>query len=256
MGIRLGWALTTAAQPFYLYVMNRTDISERLASLSEPAYARFAASLLPGVDNIMGVRLPALRRLAREIVRGDWRGWLDGPSGGSFEETMLRGMVIGCAPCDDAERYARVAGFVPLIDNWSVCDSFCAGLKFVRRDAESAWRFIEPYIVSPREFEVRFAVVMILSHFVCEERLGAIFATAGRVVHEGYYARMAVAWLLSVCWREFPEAAERYLATAALDEFTLTRTVRKITELRSCSPAAKASLRALVCSRRQAGCNI
>jgi hypothetical protein len=76
------------------------DIKAELVRLAEPEYAVFSRRLLPGTENVLGVRLPLLRRLARRIAKGDWAAYLDTAGDGSFEEVMLQGMVIGaiCAP--------------------------------------------------------------------------------------------------------------------------------------------------------------
>ena len=81
-------------------------LRERLLAQSEPDYRAFASSLLPGVEHVMGVRIPKLRRLAREIARGDWRTYLRTAEELYFEERMLQGLVIGYAPCDAEERLA------------------------------------------------------------------------------------------------------------------------------------------------------
>lgn len=49
-------------------------IKEKLLDLADDKYQKFAAALLPNIDNVLGVRLPLLRKLAREIAKGDWRG--------------------------------------------------------------------------------------------------------------------------------------------------------------------------------------
>ena len=114
-----------------------SELRARLESLADPGYRAFSARLLPVGTPLLGVRLPALRRIARELSRGDWRAYLDGAADGSFEEILLQGMVIGYAEMDMGERQHRTAAFVPKISNWSVCDSFCAGLKAVREDPDS-----------------------------------------------------------------------------------------------------------------------
>ena len=101
------------------------DIKAELVRLAEPEYAVFSRRLLPGTENVLGVRLPLLRRLARRIAKGDWAAYLDTAGDGSFEEVMLQGMVIGAICAPPQEVLARTAAFVPKIDNWSVCDSFC-----------------------------------------------------------------------------------------------------------------------------------
>ena len=138
------------------------DIKAELVRLAEPEYAVFSRRLLPGTENVLGVRLPLLRRLARRIAKGDWAAYLDTAGDGSFEEVMLQGMVIGAICAPPQEVLARTAAFVPKIDNWSVCDSFCSGLKLARTHPEPVWEFLQSYFEDPRPFAVRFAVAVLL----------------------------------------------------------------------------------------------
>ena len=86
-------------------------------------------SLLPGIEHVLGVRLPQLRQIAKEVAQGNWQQYLlEEPY--YFEEIMLQGMVIGAIKVEPKERLQYVAAFVPRINSWSVCDSFCSGLKF------------------------------------------------------------------------------------------------------------------------------
>ena len=89
------------------------DIKAELVRLAEPEYAVFSRRLLPGTENVLGVRLPLLRRLARRIAKGDWAAYLDTAGDGSFEEVMLQGMVIGAICAPPQEVLARTAAFVP-----------------------------------------------------------------------------------------------------------------------------------------------
>ena len=81
--------------------LERSEIRRRLEELAEPGYRDFNCKLLPGVEDMLGVRTPALRRLAREIAKGDWRGYVDqvrtawqqGET--CHEERLLWGMVVG-----------------------------------------------------------------------------------------------------------------------------------------------------------------
>ena len=218
-------------------------LRERLLAQSEPDYRAFASSLLPGVEHVMGVRIPKLRRLAREIARGDWRTYLRTAEELYFEERMLQGLVIGYAPCDAEERLAWTARFVPKIDNWSVCDSFCRRLNPGER--EPMWRFVQPYFRSPEEFGVRFAVVTSLVNFADEEHLEALLARLEEVRHEAYYARMGVAWAVSVCFAKFPERTAAWLADCALDAWTYGRSLRKIVESDRVDVSAKRAVRAM-----------
>ena len=223
----------------------REEIRDQLENMKEESYRLFSAGLLPGVEGILGVRLPLLRRYAAEIVAGkNWREWLEEslrtPEPDEyFEEIMLQGMVVGCATIAAAtpeqawrERASLVRAFVPKIHNWSVCDCFCAGLKSLAGDKESLKEFLLPFVCSEREFDVRFGSVMVMNYFLDSEHLTWAIEYFDAARHPGYYARMGVAWALSSCYVSFPAETMNYLKSGSMERKTLDMTVRKILESR------------------------
>ena len=88
--------------------------------MADTAYRDFQQSLLPGIDRIIGIRLPLLRQIARETARGDWRSYLETAEGLYYEERMLQGLVIGYAKCPPEEKLRYVERFIPKIDNWAM----------------------------------------------------------------------------------------------------------------------------------------
>lgn len=218
-------------------------LQEQLLSLREPQYMKFISALMPGVENVLGIRLPLLRKIAREIVRGDWRTYLANDDDFYFEERMLRGYVIGYAKCEPEEKLAHTADFVPKIDNWAVCDCFCWKLKSAER--KPMWEFIQPYFHAEAEYEVRFAVVMSLGNFVEEEHLEELLAQIDSVRHEAYYVRMAVAWAVSVCFVKFPERTLQWLQNCSLDDWTFNKSLQKILDSYRVDATAKQTVRAM-----------
>lgn len=69
-------------------------IREQLFNLAEPDYQQFSARLLPGIDHILGVRVPILRKIAQRNAKADWRSYLKAADDQYFEEIMLQGMVV------------------------------------------------------------------------------------------------------------------------------------------------------------------
>lgn len=232
--------------------MEKDSIRRQLMDMADVKYRKFASSLIPNIDGgrMLGVRLPALRRLAKAIARGDWREYVRHDDNRYFEETMLQGMVIGYARADADELLEAVAAFVPRIDNWSVCDSFCAGLKFARDHKRRVWDFLQPYLASDREYEIRFGVVMLLNYFVDDEYMDRLFEWFERIRHEGYYVKMAVAWAVSVCFVHDPGRTSAWLERSALDDFTHNMAIRKIIESRRVDTETKNRLRGM---RRKSG---
>lgn len=205
-------------------------IREQLEALAEEKYRIFSSSLLPGCDNILGVRLPLLRKLAKTIAKGDFRGYLASSPADYFEEIMLKGMVIGYAKADAVEKLDLVAAHVPHITNWSLCDSFSTGLVFTRDHKEAVFGFLVPYLRSGREYSIRFAVVMLLTYYIDDEYIDRVIRCLDDVRHDAYYVKMAVAWAVSVCFVKYPDKTKAYLESCSLDDFTFNKSLQKIIE--------------------------
>ena len=206
------------------------DLRDKLFELSDDKFKTFHSRLCPNTDNIIGVRLPLLRQLAKEIAKGDWRNFLSNSKEEYYEEILINGLVIAYAKCDVEERLNYIEIFVPNIDNWAICDSFCNTLKFVNKNKEIMWEFIQPYLKSYNEFEIRFAVVIILNYYITEDYIDLVLKTLDNIKHDGYYVKMAVAWAISMCFVKFEEKTMAYLKDNSLDDFTYNKSLQKICE--------------------------
>ncbi len=248
----------------------REEIRTRLYEMSDADYRRFSASLIPasGRGDMLGIRLPLLRKYAKELSCGDWREELKEPQDLYFEETMLRGMILGYGCRDIEELLFYLEDFIPRVKNWSVCDSVCSGLKLVEKYPERTWEFLQPYLYSGEEFPTRVGLIMILDHFVKlgekekkiprkrmvtmedlhgnEEKspyLEPILNILNREFTEGYYVQMAAAWLLAELFVTYPARTMRALRELKLDTFTRKKAVQKIRESRIPDKEVKAFLK-------------
>ncbi len=219
------------------------NIRQILLDAAEESYRDFSAALIPGVNNMLGVRLPALRKLARQIYKEwDWRSFLaQDPL--YFEEIMLQGMVIGLAVHTFEDFQTLVPPFVPKISNWSVCDSFCSSLHATAAFQEPLFPVLLSYTQALSEFEVRFGVVMLMDYFIEETYLEQVVDALESVCHEGYYVKMAVAWALSVCFAKFPSWTMTALRQRHWDSDTYQKALQKIIESRRVSAEDKAVIR-------------
>jgi 3-methyladenine DNA glycosylase AlkD len=118
---------------------------------------------------------------------------------------------------------------VEKLRNWADCDLACEELrKIVRSEPERFWDFTESYLEEQREIPLRFGIVMLLTHFITEERIETVLERLDTIRHEGYYVKMALAWALSVCFIKFPERTLRYLQNNRLDDETFNKALQKI----------------------------
>lgn len=249
----------------------RKEIRSILSEHADEQYKDFSAGLIPGAKPLIGVRLPVLRTLAKSLVNDhpEKRSWQDEVSCYDgvyedvyFEETMLRGMMIGygtgkkSVTCEEGLRYLRA--FIPHVDNWSVCDSFCNTFSFANRYRNEVWEFLHPYLYSDREYEVRIAIILLLNQYLKYDAgnkkisrkkivtmqdiaespadwehpyLARILGALNRDFTQGYYARMAAAWTLAEAFVCFPYETNRMLSgECRLDSWTYNKTLQKIRE--------------------------
>lgn len=173
-----------------------------------------------------------------------------------YEETVIWGYLINLEKCSLNERLAMLGRYVPVMDNWAVCDSYCAHAKWMARaDKDVLWAFLEPWFASEHEFELRFAVVAAMCYFLNEEWLDRVFQHLNnlnfarikseyrsikgkpKVAQEGsvqgaepYYVRMAVAWLLATALAKFPNETRAFVRSSKLPSDVLKLYVRKARE--------------------------
>lgn len=216
------------------------SLRERLEALADSRLADFSRKLMPGVTRpVLGVRVPQLRTLARELAsRPDAGQWLSvDPARASFEEIVLAGLLVGRLKTDADTWFTRVADYVPLIDNWAACDVPCSSFTRIRRDAERGWAFLQPYLDSRQEYAQRFGIVMLLDHYVCDDWVDRVLERLSHVDPAGYYARMALGWALSVYFVKFPEHTLPYLERPGLDAESRRMALQKILESRRLAEA-------------------
>ncbi len=224
---------------------DNTWIREQLEQLKEPEYQAFTARLLPGVEPILGVRLPELRKIAKKLAKDSWQEYLVQASNDSMEEIMLQGMTLGYARGTLQEKKCYLRKFIPKIDNWSVCDSCCATIKLAKEQPQEMWEFLQEYLHSEKEFEIRFGLVQLLDYYVNQEYLAGVLKEIDSISNKAYYVQMAQAWAVSICYREFPEETEPFLKQNHLDDFTYNKALQKITESLKISKAKKEYIRSL-----------
>ena len=223
----------------------QSEIITQLSAMAEPEYAAFASRLIPGCPPMLGVRLPALRRYAAKLARD--------PAGPQavvaqlgpevFETRMLRGMVIGCAKLPSGERWRMLEDFLPLADNWSLCDSTAAGCRFMAK-APGFWLpRLQELARRDQEFPARFGLVCLLDHFTGTPEgrrltLDACAAAPG----PGLYTRLGAAWAVSVVAVKEPELGLAFLRTDPLDDFTHNKAIQKIRESRRATEEYRAAV--------------
>ena len=206
------------------------DIRSKLFELQDLKYKEFHSGLCPNVDNIIGVRVPKLREIAKEISKKDYDEFLKNVKDEYYEELVLHGLVIGYSKISIEDTFKYLKEFVPKINSWAVCDTTCSNLKITKKYMKEMWNFLEQYINSNKEYEIRFALVMYLNYYLTEEYIDEILKRIDKIANKEYYVQMAIAWLISFAYIKQKEKTEKYIKNNKLDKFTLNKAIQKICE--------------------------
>lgn len=216
------------------------SVLQRLELLAENGYRDFSQRLIPDGKPLLGVRMPHIRSLGKEIAHGDWKSFLDSSEADTYhEQTLLRALVIAYANMPEVQRVALVEGFLPHIDNWAVCDSFCATLRPASKDKELYFSLVGRHIKDAHPYAIRFSVVMLLFHFTDFPLDPRILALLPLAETEHYYVRMAVAWAAATACTADPQAVQPWLAQLPFSTETMRMAIQKIRDSRRVSAEGK-----------------
>lgn len=210
---------------------------------------------------VLGLHTPKMKQVAKTLSKEAGIEYIArfeqaAPDALAYEETVIWGFLINLQKCSLEQRLTMLERYVPVLDNWAVCDAFCANAKWMQRaDMGVLWSFLLRRFASTREFEVRFAVVASMCYFIDEKWLQQLFEQIDKIdfsiitsqyrsvkgrperpqmgVVQGaspYYVRMGVAWLLATALAKFPDATRAYVHSSSLPDDVIKLYVRKARE--------------------------
>ena len=191
------------------------DIRQNLFANQDEKYKAFSSKLVTSKYEMIGVRLPVLRQMAKSIEDENQIGTQ------YFEEIMLRGFVVA-----KFKSYAKVENHLQYIDSWSTCDSFVSSLKFIKKDKDGFIKHFEYLMHSENEYEKRFFLVCLLNYYVDDVYIDYVLDVVKHIVKDSYTVKMACGWCLQKCYID--HSAKVLEILKFLDKDTLNMTISKI----------------------------
>ena len=200
-------------------------IKKELKDLAEQKYKEFHSGLCPGINNILGIRVPILRNYAKSLSKRFPELSYKDIDDEFYEEIMLQGMLIGMSSKKDEEENKKdLSYFISKIDNWGVCDVFVSGLKYIKKAPEKYWDFIKEYALKSKEFEKRFAYVVMLGYYINDNYIDEVLELLIKENSSDYYVYMSVAWALSVCLVKYYDKTLEKMKNSNLNKITYKTT--------------------------------
>ena len=221
------------------------SIRETLFSLREEEYAAFQAKLIPNVapERVIGVRTPALRKLAKTLRgSGQAEEFLKALPHEFFEENNLHAFLL-CEMKDFEACVQAVEDFLPYVDNWATCDQMSPGV--FRQNKQALLPPIRRWIASEQCYTRRFGIGMLMSHFLDEDFREEYLSLVSDIRSEEYYVNMMIAWYFATALAKQYDAALPYIQNRRLDPWTHNKTIQKAVESSRISDERKTYLKSL-----------
>ena len=231
-------------------IMLRDEIRDRLFAMRDEKYGEFQSKLIPTAagEAFIGVRTPDLRKYAKELVkRDDVQEFLDDLPHRYFDENQLHAFIL--SEMKDYDRcMAEVCRFLPYVDNWATCDQMSP--KVFKKHRPELLGYIKDWLKSDHTYTVRFAVGMLMEHFLDEDFDPACPEMAARIRSDEYYINMMTAWYFATALAKQYETVLPYLENRRLDPWTHNKTIQKAVESYRITDEQKAYLKELKIKNR------
>ena len=204
------------------------NVLQDLRELTDEKYKKFTSGLLPGVDYILGVRVPLIRRYAKSFDLKEAQDFCENYKIKFFEEYFLKAVLLTriCKQFPPKKSIKLIQKFIPKISNWSVCDAFCADLKFIKKNQQIFLPLLLKNLKSKKEFAQRTALNLARSYYLDNVYGKQIIEAVTNLKPTSYYAQMAQAWFMCEACIKQPKYAKPALNLLTPEVYKMT--IRKI----------------------------
>jgi len=215
---------------FNLIIWNKDSYQEYLkylVSLQDIKYLRFNKTLVTSKYEMIGIKLPILRGIAKKILKGDYISFLREVKHIFMEEIMVEGFVIaGLKTEEEFDKY--FLKYIDYIDNWACSDAFCNSLVIVNSNPKKYFNICKKLTLKNNEFKVRVGLVTILYFFIDEVHIDTIYNILDNIKVDSYYVNMASAWLLCECMVKYDKKTINYLKVAKINTDVYKKALQKM----------------------------
>lgn len=222
-----------------------TDIQKFLFSLQDKKYRDFQSKLIPTINanTVIGVRTPQLRDFAKKVFSSSCKTeFLKTIPHKYFDENQLHAFVISLEK-DFCECISFVEKFLPYVDNWATSDQLSP--KVFKRNKKELLPYINKWINSSHIYSVRFAISMLMHHFLDEDFKSEYMEKVVNIRSQEYYINMMRAWYMATALAKQYGTAVEYIENKKLDEWTHKKTIQKAVESYRITDDKKEYLRSL-----------
>lgn len=176
------------------------NIESILKEYIDNDYKLFHTKICHTKYEILGIKIPILRKIAKDLLKNfEYQDIINNLNLKYYEHVMIYGFIIANLKTTYEEKINQINKFLPLIDNWAICDTFISELKFINKYKEDFFEYTLSLLYSDKEYYLRFGIVVLINYYINDEYINKVLNKMLEIKSEYYYVKMAISWCISIC---------------------------------------------------------
>ena len=219
------------------------DLVNYLNTLKDEKYLEFQKKVVV-YDDVIGVRTDALKNIAKEISKNDYKEFIINNNSKTYELVLIEGLIYGYLkiPFNDLKIY--LDNYLKKISSWAQVDSIVYNLKIFKKEDKNGFIYAKKLIHNKNNFTKRFGIILLLNYYLNDEYIDKVLEVISKLKSDDYYVKMATSWLMSMSYIKYKEKTLVYLVNIK-DDFIYNKALSKIVESRRIDDKEKEFIKSL-----------
>ena len=205
------------------------SIKEKLFKLQDKKYQELQSKIIPNIDSstIIGVRTPEIKKLAKEVIKGDYKPFLEEVPHKYYDENQLHAFIISeIKDYDECIKY--INEFLPYIDNWATCDTLIP--KVFKKNTDKLIIEVKKWIKSKDTYTIRYGIGTLMRFYLNDEFKEEYLELVSKIKSNEYYVNMMIAWYYATALAKQYDKTIKYIENNKLDTWVHNKTIQKAIE--------------------------
>lgn len=219
------------------------ELIKYLDTLKDLKYQEFQKKIVV-YDDVIGVKTDELKKIAKEISKNDYKGFIENNKSLTYEFVLIEGLIYGYLKIPFNELKEYLNNYLSKIKSWGQVDSVVANLKIFKNEQKSGFIYAKKLIHNKNNFIKRFGIILLLNYFLHDEYIDKTLEIVSNIKSDDYYVKMGVSWLMSIAYIKYKEKTLVYLVNIK-DDFIYNKALSKIIESRKIDNKEKEFIKSL-----------
>ena len=206
------------------------ELLKYLDSIKDLKYLEFQKRIVV-CDNVIGVRTNELKKIAKEISKGEYDSFIENNNSCVYELILIEGFIYGYLkiPFNDLIKY--LDKYILKLNSWGQVDSVVSNLKIFKKEQKLGFGYAKKLIRNKKTFIKRFGIIILLDYYLHDEYIDKVLELVSKIKSDDYYVKMAISWLMSISYIKYKEKTLVYLVNIK-DDFIYNQSLNKIIDSR------------------------